>query len=293
MNKEEQEYLDLVKECIQNGALSKNRTGIDTKSLFAKSLRFSIRDNVFPIITSRRTFIRGAFEEFSLFMRGETNTKQLSDKNVKIWEGNTTRDFLDKRGLLDTPEYDIGTLYSFQIRNWSGDYQKHLKGERTGVDQLDRVVNILKEDKTSRRAIISHYNVSQLDTGCLEPCHTMYVFNVNQEKGELNCHLTQRSGDAMAGIPLNIFYTSLLTRCIASIIGLNPGEICLSVVDFHVYSTHFEQALIQSEREPYPFPKLHINKEIKTIKDIEELKFEDLVIENYQFHEPIKYEMAI
>lgn len=293
INHEELDYLQLVRDCIENGARSENRTGIYTKSLFGRSLRFSLRNDRFPIFTSRKTFIRGAFEEFVFMMRGETNTNILREKNVNIWNGNTTREFLDKRGLPQVPTGDMGTLYGFQIRNWGGDYEEHLKGHRTGIDQLHNVVELLKRDKTTRRAVISHYNVSQVSTGCLEPCHSFYVFNVNQEKNELNCHLTLRSWDLLCGAGINVCYTGFLTKTIASIVGLNPGEICLTAVDAHVYSNHIEQAKTQISRTPHIFPKLYINKDIKSIKDIEDLRFSDLEIKDYCHHEPIRYEMAV
>ena len=287
---EEYQYLHLLEDIMENGIDSDDRTGVGTKSIFGTQMRFSLRDS-FPLFTTRRIFFRGAVEELLWMIRGDTDAKLLQEKNIHIWDGNTTKEFLAGR-KLNYEEGQIGKLYGFQMRNWGGDWDKHMKGEKTGVDQLDYIVSTLKKDKTSRRLVMSYWNASEIDEGVLTPCHAFVQFRVNQKTNELDCMMTQRSCDYCCGVVLNVPFYALMTQLIAKIVGLNPGELLWSGGDSHIYKTHMENALIQIEREPYPFPKVEIP-DIQSIKDIEDLQFEDFKLIDYKFHPSLKYPMAV
>lgn len=154
-------------------------------------------------------------------------------------------------------------------------------------------MKLLKNDPESRRILISNYNVEQTETGVLEPCHTLYSFNVDYKRKELHSLLWMRSADFMCGVPLNILHISLMTHILAKMLGMTAGEFTFQAANAHVYNNHIEDAMIQLGREPFEFPTVNILKDVKTIEDIEQLKFEDFVLENYKCHSPIKYEMAI
>jgi thymidylate synthase len=295
VNRGEQQYIDLVKDVLSYGEDSDDRTGVGTRSLFAPTtLHFDLSKDKCPVMTTRRTFFRGAVEELLWMLRGDTNAKNLQDKNIHIWDGNTTQEFIEKRGLRGVvPENDIGSLYGFQMRNWGGSLYEHYHGNKSGIDQLQRVVDLLKKDPTSRRAVISFYNVSQIETGVLEPCHLMYIFYVNQKTNKLYCHLTIRSWDLMCGAPINIIWTALFTKIVAQLVGLEAGGIAITGANCHVYKNHIPDVKKQVEREIYECPKVFIDREIKTIQDVENLTFEDFRLENYSHHGAIKYEMAI
>jgi thymidylate synthase len=287
---EEYKYLHLLEKILNEGVESADRTNVGTKSLFGTNMRFSLR-NSFPLFTTRKIFFRGAVEELLWMIRGKTDAKLLQEKNIHIWDGNTTSEFIAKRGLNYT-EGQIGKLYGFQMRNWGGDWEKHLNGERTGIDQLKYVVDTLRKDKTSRRLIISYWNASSLDEGVLTPCHAFVQFRVNQNTNELDCMMTQRSCDFCCGVVLNVPFYSLLTLLISKIVNLKPGEFIWSGGDSHIYLNHISNANLQINRTPFPFPTIEIP-DIKTIEDIENLKFEDFKLNNYLYHPQLKYEMAI
>lgn len=295
MNKEETQYLELVRDIIETGYEQSNRTGVGTKTKIGVQMKFNLRENRLPMMTSRRTFFRGAVEELLWFLRGETDITNMQNNNIHIWDGNTTEEFIRNRKLEGVvPTNSVGTLYGYQIRNWNGDWVEWRdNGNRTGIDQLDKIVKLLKNDPESRRILISNYNVEQTETGVLEPCHTLYSFNVDYKRKELHSLLWMRSADFMCGVPLNILHISLMTHILAKMLGMTAGEFTFQAANAHVYNNHIEDAMIQLGREPFEFPTVNILKDVKSIEDIEQLKFEDFVIENYKYHSPIKYEMAI
>lgn len=295
MNKEETQYLDLVRDIIETGYDQSDRTGVGTQTKIGVQMKFNLRENRLPMMTSRRTFFRGAVEELLWFLRGETDITNMQNNNIHIWDGNTTEEFIRNRKLEGiVPTNSVGTLYGYQIRNWNGDWVEWRdNGNRTGIDQLDKIVKLLKNDPESRRILISNYNVEQTETGVLEPCHTLYSFNVDYKRKELHSLLWMRSADFMCGVPLNILHISLMTHILAKMLGMTAGEFTFQAANAHVYNNHIEDAMIQLGREPFEFPTVNILKDVKTIEDIEQLKFEDFVLENYKCHSPIKYEMAI
>ena len=230
----------------------------------------------------------GIAEELLWFIRGETNSKTLADRGVHIWDGNTTREFLDARGL-DYPEGEIGPGYGFQWRNWGGDYKKWLEtGERTGIDQLANLIEGIKTNPNSRRHILSSWNVEQLDQMALPPCHMTAQFIVHGD--HLSCTMYQRSCDYFLGVPFNIASYSLLTHLIAHYTGLKPGRFHWFGGDVHLYKNHTNQAFEQINRTPSAFPTL----ELYNMPDkIDDVTLDNLIVRNYKPQPGIKAPMAV
>jgi len=293
MNHEENAYLDLLKNILDNGTTKQDRTGVGTIGIFGSQLKFSLENNTLPLLTTKKMFLRGIVEELLFFIRGETDTKKLEAKGVNIWKGNTSRDFLDKRGLGYLPEGDMGKGYGFQWRNFGGtaksyDYKNH---PRDGVDQLSRALEMIRNEPNSRKIIVSAWNPGQLDQMALEPCHCFIQFQV--DNGKLNLMWFQRSVDSFLGLPFNICSYAILNMLFAKAANLEPGDLVFSGGDTHCYLNHISQIKEQITREPYNFPKIIINKSISSIEDMENLSFDDFKIENYNFHPAIRADMAI
>lgn len=297
MNKEEQKYLDLLQEILDSGSSRDDRTGVGTKSLFGTQLRFSLEGGKIPMLTTKKMFSKGVIEELLLFLRGDTDTKQLEAKGVNIWKGNTSREFLDKRGLDYLPEGDMGKGYGFQWRHFGGEWnpdfprQKYIDRDNEGIDQVSQVINTLKTDPNDRRMIISAWNPNQLNQCALPPCHIICQFYANNN--ELSCQFMMRSVDSFLGLPFNILSYAILTHIIAKTVGMTAKEVIFVGGDTHIYNNHIDQVKTQIAREPYEFPTITINKELSSIADIEKLEFSDFAIEGYQSYPAIKAEMAI
>ena len=293
MNVEEQQYLDLLREILDYGVLKPNRTGIATKAVFGRMMRFNLRHH-FPILTTKKIFFRGVFEELMLFLRGDTNTKHLEDKGVNIWKGNTSREFLDKQGLQCLPEGDLGCSYAHQWRNYGGEHPAipETKGMQ-GVDQIARVLKQIKENPTDRRMYIVGVNPAQEKFMSLPCCHNYAQFICNPNTKELNCLFVIRSNDMFLGFPFNLTQYALLTCLFAKATGYTPNELVYTGVDVHIYENHFDAVQEQITREPMPFPKIIINKSINTLQDLESLEFADISLVGYNPLPPIKAEMAV
>jgi|SRR5579859_2033946 len=300
VNQEELNYLKLMKDILDNGDEREDRTGVGTRSLFGASLRFSLANNKVPVLTTKKMFLKGVVNELLFFLRGETDTKKLEAEGVNIWKGNTSREFLDKRGLYDLPEGDMGKLYGYAWRNFGGqitssEYDSSRKPPMNryvnGVDQVKNALDMIKNDPYSRRIIVSAWNPKQMDECALAPCHCFYQFYVNG--GKLSLQWYQRSCDFFLGAPFNILSYAILTKMFAKAAHLEPGEIILSSGDIHCYKSHIEQAREQLTRQPYEFPELYIDKEINSVEDMENLTFKDFRLENYKFHPAIKAAMCI
>lgn len=298
MNLEENNYLELLKNILNNGSERSDRTGVGTKGIFGTQLRFSLENNQVPMLTTKKMFTKGVIEELLFFLRGDTDTKKLEAKGVNIWKGNTTREFLDKRGLKDLPEGDMGKGYGFQWRNFGGYISQDVVGDGSyelfdhkGIDQLAQVIHTLKTNPTDRRIIMSAWNPGQLSEMALAPCHILCQFYVDGDN--LSCQWYQRSVDSFLGLPFNIMSYGVLTHIIAKTVGLKAKELIFVGGDTHIYNNHIVQVHEQISREPYPFPTIEINKELHSVEDIEKLQYEDFVIKNYQSHPAIKATMAI
>lgn len=300
MNVEEHSYLDLLKEILHRGSKRTDRTGVGTIGIFGSKLKFSLENGKIPMLTTKKMFAKGAVEELLFFLRGETDTTKLEAKGVNIWKGNTTREFLDSRGLEDTPTGDMGLGYGFQWRNFGGkigsnkyDAERPEPSNRyyDGVDQLSSVIHTLKTNPTDRRIIISAWNPKQLPEMALPPCHMMVQFYVDD--GQLSSQFYMRSIDSFLGLPFNLLSYGILTHIVAKTVGMKAKELIFVGGDTHIYQNHTNQAAEQSLRDPFQFPTLSIGKVLKTVSDIEQLQWADFKIEGYQSHPAIKAEMAV
>ena len=251
---EEQRYLDLLSDIISKGENRNDRTGVGTIGIFGTQLRFSLDGGKIPMLTTKKMFVKGVIEELLFFLRGDTDTKKLEAKGVNIWKGNTTREFLNKRGLQHLPEGDMGKGYGFQWRKFGEVKKYNDDGNMSiteGVDQLAEVIDKLKNNPDDRRIIMTAWNPSQLKDMALPPCHLLCQFYALN--GELSCQFYQRSVDSFLGLPFNILSYAILTHIVALTTGLKPKEVIFVGGDTHIYKNHTEQVLEQISRTPYGF----------------------------------------
>lgn len=274
----ESQYLHTLHELLTNGKKRETRNGI-TFSKFNKTLSWDLSDG-FPLLTTKKMFWKGIVEELLFFIRGDTDTTLLSNKGIKIWEPNTSRDFLDKLGFNTYPVGEMGPMYGYQWRNFNG----------SGIDQFTKVINEIKTDPHSRRILMTDFNPQQAHLGVLYPCHSIVIqFYVENER--LNCSMYQRSVDFFLGSCFNIASTSLLTHIISQLTNLKPGKVNLIMGDYHLYNVHLEQTISQLSRIPYDLPKLEM-REFTTLKEVENSALEDYKIVDYQSHPIIKAQMV-
>ena len=284
-NQDEKQYLNLLQKILNEGGLKQDRTGVGTKSLFGTHLLFSLQNNTLPLLTTKKMYTKGILAELLFFLRGDTNTKKLEEQGVNIWKGNTSREFLDKIGLINEPEGSLGKGYGFQWRNWGG------TADTKGIDQINNLINTLKNNPNDRRMLVSAWNVNQLSEMALPPCH--YTFQCYVEDDKLSLMWHQRSVDSFLGLPFNIASYGMLAHILAKTCGLKADKLIFTGGDTHIYLNHQEQVETQVNREPFTFPKFYINKEISSIEDIEKLEIHDFEMKDYQCHPGIKAEMAI
>lgn len=291
---EEYHYLNLLREIRNNGEVRGDRTGTGTVSLFGRQLRFNLKGGVLPLMTTKKTYYRGVVEELLFFLRGDHDNRKLQRQKVHIWDGNTSREYLDKYNKKHIEENDLGLAYGVQWRAAGAQLESIDTDYRgKGVDQLAEVIDLIKRDPQSRRIIINAWNVPQLNDMSLVPCHMIYQFYVSQTNKTLNCMMTQRSADMFLGVPFNIASTATLVHILAKIAGLTPGEIVINLGDAHIYSNHIDQVDTQLSRTPLHFPKLEITKQLDTIEDIENLEYSDFNVIDYYSHPGIKAKMAV
>ena len=294
---EEQQYLDLIRKLLEEGNKKPDRTGVGTLSLFGYQMRFNLSDS-FPIITTKQIFWRGVVEELLWFIRGSTNAMELSAKNVNIWNGNSSREYLDSIGLLDREEGDLGPVYGFQWRHNGAEYKssKHDYSGK-GIDQLRSVVEKLLHSPHDRRIVLSAWNPADLHIMALPPCHCFVQFYVYDNV--LSCQLYQRSADVGLGVPFNIMSYGLLTMILAKAVGMRAGDFIHTLGDAHVYTTHIEGLKTQLDRRPHPFPEMRIKKDIfsrdvdQVLSNMEALTFEDFELTNYKYHSKIFLPFAV
>ena len=286
---EEFKYLNLVREIIDTAPFKEDRTGTGTFSLFGKIMKFSLRDNQIPLLTTKRVFWRGIVEELLWFISGSTNANKLSNKGIHIWDGNGSKEFLRSRGLGHREEGDLGPVYGFQWRHFGAKYtDMHANYKGQGVDQLQQCIDTIRKDPNSRRIVMTAWNPSDLNEMALPPCHMFCQFYVSN--GELSCLMYQRSVDVGLGLPFNIASYSLLTYMIAHVTGLKPGDFIHTMGDTHIYKNHIEPLKEQLKREPKKFPRLFI---MRKTDDIDSFKFEDFELVGYDPHPSIKMEMSV
>lgn len=272
-------YLNLLSKIYINGEFRKTRNG-EVYSIFGDTLEFDV-SKTFPLLTTKKMFLRGIFEELKFFLLGKTDTTELSNKGVKIWEGNTSRHFLDSIGLKSYNVGMMGPMYGYQWRNFNG----------KNIDQLQYIINELKDNPSSRRLLMTTFNPEQVNEGVLYPCHGIVVqFYLNKHNG-LSCIMHQRSADMFLGVPFNIASYALLLHIICKIVNCNPHKLIINFGDLHIYDSHIHQVLTQLNRQPFKFPTLTINKELNSLNDINTLEFTDLQINNYVSHPVIKATM--
>lgn len=289
-----QQYLDLCRHVLEHGEKREDRTGTGTISTFGYQMRFDLTKG-FPLLTTKKVFYRGIFEELLWFLSGNTNIKPLVDKKVGIWnewpydkyskspdfKGETLEEFIEK--IRDDQEFadkygDLGPVYGKQWRDFNG------------VDQISQLIEGIKNNPFSRRHLVVAYNPSEVKDMALPPCHSLFQFYVSADGKKLSCQLYQRSGDVFLGVPFNIASYSLLLAMIAQVCDLEPYEFIHTFGDVHIYLNHLDQINEQLSRTPRPLPKLVLNKDVKNIFDF---KYEDIKIEDYDPYPAIKGAVSV
>ena len=288
-NGDEAQYTQLIKDILSHGTIEKGRNGF-TKVLVGNIMYFDLTENKLPLLTTKKVAWKSCLKELLWFIRGQTDNGILQQQNVKIWNANASRDFLESRKLAHYRDNDLGPIYGFQWRHFNASYTNcDTDYSNAGVDQLEYVIEQLKnpETRNSRRLLISAWNPCQLDEMVLPPCHVLMQFNVT-EGNNLSCSLYQRSGDVGLGVPFNIASYSFFTHLLAAHCGLKAKEFIYHLGNAHIYDDHINSLEEQIKREPLEFPKVSIK---QTHNDINSYGFDDFIVENYNSHEIIKMEM--
>jgi len=262
------QYLDLMRHVRENGTFKSDRTGTGTYSVFGYQMRFDLADG-FPLVTTKKCHLKSIIHELLWFLQGDTNVRYLQENGVRIWD-----EWADENG-------ELGPVYGYQWRNWPAP-----NGE--SVDQIAKLVEMIKSNPDSRRLIVSAWNPALVDQMALPPCHALFQFYVAD--GKLSCQLYQRSADIFLGVPFNIASYALLTLMVAQVCDLEPGEFIWSGGDCHLYANHLEQADLQLTREPLPLPTMQLNPQVK---DLFGFRFEDFELVGYEAHPHIKAAVAV
>ena len=262
------QYLDLLQYIKTNGKQKDDRTNTGTISVFGTQMRFDLNEG-FPLVTTKKVFFKAVVHELLWFLKGTGNIQYLKDNNITIWD-----EWANEQG-------DLGPVYGVQWRAWKGaDGRVH--------DQIKKLIETLKKDPSSRRHIVSAWNVGEMDQMALSPCHAFIQFDVT--RGRLSCQFQMRSIDSFLGLPFNIASYALLTMMIAQVCNLKLGDLIFVGGDTHIYSNHFEQVDLQLTRAPYPLPRVALNYDVQ---DIDDFKFEDIMLMDYRCHEAIKAPIAV
>lgn len=286
---DEHQYTELISDIIKEGEMVTGRNGL-TKAIFGSAMHFSLENNTIPLLTTKKVAWKTCLRELLWFIKGSTSNTELQEQNVRIWNGNASREFLDSRGLTNLEENDLGPVYGHQWRFFNAPYENcktNYKGK--GVDQLQYIIDQLKNHETrfSRRLVMSAWNPCQIDEMALPPCHVLAQFNV-LNGGKLSCSLYQRSGDVGLGVPFNIASYSFLTHLIAHHCNLKATEFCYYLGNSHIYSDHIIPLTSQIQKTPYKFPTLQITNKYDNIEDYTEDCFS---VHEYVSHPTIKMEM--
>ena len=292
-NTEEEQYLRALEEIKDTGVDRGDRTGVGTLSVFGMRFKYNLRDT-FPLLTTKRMFTRAIFEELALYLSGKTDNTILADKNIHIWDGNTTREFLDSRGLTEYREGDMGETYGFNFRHFGGEYRGcgEEYGEGNGFDQVEYVVNEIKHNPESRRIIINLWNSNTMHRAALPACLCMYQFFVDTNRKELNLQIYIRSSDFFLANNWNTCTGAFLVHMICNLEGvdLSPGDLTVVTGDTHLYKTHIEAVEENLKRSPGLFPKLVVNRKCADLRDFH---WEDMEIIGYHPQKNITAQMAV
>ena len=291
-NVEEEIYLSVLDELLKSGNENIDRTGVGTYSLFGKMFKYDLGDT-FPLLTTRRQFMRGIFEEFMFYLSGKTDNKILQEKKVHVWDGNTSREFLDNNNLSHYPEGDLGETYGFNFRHYGAEYKtcdENYKGQ--GFDQLANVIDLIKNNPNSRRIIIDLWNSSTLHKAALPPCLCKYQFYINTNDKKLDLMIYIRSSDYFLANNWNAATGALFVHLICNLEGidLTPGTLTVVTGDTHLYTSHVDQAKENIIRKPRPFPKLIVKNKKQNIEDF---TYEDIELIGYKPYPSIKASMAV
>lgn len=263
-----QQYLDLMRHVRENGTYKADRTGTGTYSVFGHQMRFNLADG-FPLVTTKKVFLKGIIHELLWFLAGSTNISYLTDHNVHIWD-----EWADEHG-------ELGPVYGSQWRSWPGP-------DGDTIDQIERLVEGIRNNPDSRRHIVSAWNVAEVNSMALPPCHTLFQFYVAD--GKLSCQLYQRSADIFLGVPFNIASYALLTMMIAQVCELKLGDFVHTMGDAHLYANHLEQTDLQLSRSQLALPQMRLNPQVK---DIFGFTYEDFELIGYECHGAIKAPIAV
>lgn len=292
---EEEQYLNIIRELVDGGGnIQEGRNGTTICDIGA-AMVFSLKDGNLPLLTTKQVAWKTCLKELLWFIKGSTNNEDLKKQKCNIWNGNSTREYLDSRGLYNLNENDLGPVYGFQWRHFNGKYVDcNTDYGGVGIDQLTYIINSLKSDnqetRNSRRLIMTAWNPCQLDEMALPPCHLLCQFHVTNGN-ELSCSMYQRSGDVGLGVPFNIASYSFLTHLIAKHCDLKPKEFIYYLGNTHIYDDHIEPLKEQVIRKPYKFPTLNINCDKKN--SIDEYILDDFIVNDYKYHPMIKMEMRV
>lgn len=271
------QHLELLKDVFENGVDKPSRTGIDTRNVFGRQMRFDMADG-FPAVTTKKLAFESLKAELLWFLSGSSDVKELQKLGSHIWDANAEADYWKPKARF---EGDLGRIYGVQWRSW-------MKPDGTSLDQLAHIIEQIKTKPYDRRLIVSAWNPGELDQMALPPCHVLFQFFVSN--GKLSLSMYQRSCDMFLGVPFNIASYSLLLHMISQVTGLQPGEFVHFLGDTHIYHNHFDQVQEQLSRKPFPLPTLWLNPQVK---DIDQFTMEDIKLVDYQYHPPIKAQMAV
>jgi thymidylate synthase len=284
----EDQYRDLVEDVVSRGHRRTDRTRAGTFSVFDRDMRFDLRESL-PVLTTKRVFVRGVIEELLWIVSGSTDAGALSEKGVRIWEANSSREFLDSLGMFERDVGDLGPVYGFQWRHAGAGYAgKGADYSGAGVDQLARVIDGIRSDPYSRRHVMSAWQATDLSDMALPPCHSVAVQFYVTRDGELSCAMYQRSVDVALGLPFNIASYGLLTCMLAQVCGLRPGDLSIRMGDCHVYVPHAPIVRDQCRRAPRPFPRLRLD---PSVTSIDGFRAEHVVLEGYDPHPAVPMPM--
>jgi thymidylate synthase len=272
------QYLDLLKHILDHGEFREDRTGTGTLSVFGHQSRYNLAEG-FPLVTTKKLHTKSIFHELLWFMSGSTNIKYLKDHGVSIWDE------------WATVNGDLGPVYGHQWRHWGASVEdvRSAPEGKAGVDQIQQLIDGIKNNPQSRRHIVSAWNVADIPQMKLPPCHALFQFYVHSDR-RLSCQLYQRSADVFLGVPFNIASYALFLQMIAAQTGLKAGEFVHTLGDAHLYKNHIEQAKLQLTREPMKLPTLELNPNVKSIFDY---RFEDIKIHGYESHPSIKADISV